>query len=474
MVHKSSEKRNAPESAGGSPERKRATDHMPSRDMLLELTFVPQWARQSPGENPYGRHAEEPRREKRPPPRAERRRRESPPRGKKERKRKEPGTKSAPRARPGHRAPAEQAEPPIAISFIPERNHLGRVVRELHETKRAYRLVDLAHYFLARPAHHAVKVEVTKQANGRDCRLYQCKGTGAIFLDRNAAVAHAKATQFDAFYDVEEVEGEPPQGQFQVVARCTLSGTLLGPPNHHRYAERVAEMHRERFSHMTLDKYRNHIETVRDPALIEQWKESERKRRLYRPKGTDEPRPELDRLGAEAHFLRAHAPSLIVEGKRFIAPANALLESNNPLVQTALRRAWHRESRRPFTLLHALRPALRHMRVHFFRANGRSVFVTAVKPHPLSPKQTINPISEVLSYLRAHPGCTRQELIEGLRPGRPPESSEVSEVLNPLRWLIERGHVIEFSNGTLSVPTGTRQDAGAGKDRADAPSDRPS
>jgi hypothetical protein len=27
-------------------------------------------------------------------------------------------------------------------------------------------------------------------------------------------------------------------------------------------------------------------------------------------------------------------------------------------------------------------------------------------------------------------------------------------VISPLRWLIERGHVIEFFNGTLAVPMG--------------------
>ena len=41
-------------------------------------------------------------------------------------------------------------------------------------------------------------------------------------------------------------------------------------------------------------------------------------------------------------------------------------------------------------------------------------------------------------------------------PGIREDAPEVTEVLSPLRWLTERGHVVEFSNGTLSVPTSRR------------------
>jgi hypothetical protein len=62
----------------------------------------------------------------------------------------------------------------------------------------------------------------------------------------------------------------------------------------------------------------------------------------------------------------------------------------------------------------------------------------------------------VLEYLTDHPGSTREQLVEGLRPGAEKDSSEAHEVLNPIRWLVEKGHLIEFFNGTLSVPSRRR------------------
>jgi hypothetical protein len=35
----------------------------------------------------------------------------------------------------------------------------------------------------------------------------------------------------------------------------------------------------------------------------------------------------------------------------------------------------------------------------------------------------------------------------------PHDGEEAGRLLSPLRWLIEKGHVIEFFNGTLSAPS---------------------
>jgi hypothetical protein len=92
------------------------------------------------------------------------------------------------------------------------------------------------------------------------------------------------------------------------------------------------------------------------------------------------------------------------------------------------------------------------MHLFLFKAGGGITFVTPIHPHALAPEHAIAPIREVLEFLHAHPGCTRQQLLDGLRPGAAADSPEVVAVLNPLRWLIDRGHVIEFFNGTLAVP----------------------
>ena len=69
------------------------------------------------------------------------------------------------------------------------------------------------------------------------------------------------------------------------------------------------------------------------------------------------------------------------------------------------------------------------------------------------------PIAEVLQFLREHPGCTRKQMVDQLRPDAGDDSAKVAEVISPLRWLIEKGHVIEFFDGTLAVPTAAAKSA---------------
>lgn len=421
-------------------------------DLVLDLNFVPTWAREPAGKNPYehfrGREERGGMR-----PRGDRDRRGEkregrPPFGRRER-REEFRRSMAPRP-----PPAEVVRlPPVDVNFIPERHRLGAVARDIQSSGRAYPMADLAFRFLGNPAFYLVKLETRPDGEARKAPpLFQCRECLIVFADKATLLSHISAAHLEKVFVREDVPTEPPAGHFKCVARCKLSGTLLGPPNYHGYNEKVQELHRTEFPHLTLDEYRRHVETVSDPALIEKWKDECRVQVLYRPRGVENA-PALKRAEAEKQFLELHATAMAGEVSRLIVPAEVAERLEDPRLRAVVREAWNRESRRPFSLMLALRPAFHHMRLFLFKSRGGATFVTHIQPHPLDPRQAVKPIADVLQYLRKHPGCTRQQLVERLRPGAAPDSPEVAALITPLRWLIERGHVIEFFNGTLSVPS---------------------
>ena len=150
---------------------------------------------------------------------------------------------------------------------------------------------------------------------------------------------------------------------------------------------------------------------------------------------------------------------MVTESFRGVLPAVIAKEMEDERLRFSIREIWNREGRHPRSLLFALRAAFRHMHLHTFRAGGNEIFICAVAPSPLDPARAVSAIREVLLYLQDHPGCTRLALVEGLRPGQDPAGPGVSELLSPLSWLIEKGHIIEFFNGTLSVPLARRTEA---------------
>ncbi|MBT8042675.1 MAG: hypothetical protein KJN98_05855, partial [Pontiella sp.] len=229
---------------------------------------------------------------------------------------------------------------------------------------------------------------------------------------------------------------------------------LLGPPNHHSYAEKLAEVHQLRFAHLSLDEYKRSIEIVKDEELVERWKEESRKQTVYRLKSDTEAEP-VDLKKAEVDFAK-QVPGLYEMTHRAIVPAKVAQGLDDRHITHAIRQVWSKESRFPITMSFAMRAAFRHMHLHIFKA-GKINFVTHIKPHAVKPEDTVENIAEVLRFLKEHPGSTRQHLLECLHPSLDPSSEEAKDALQPLGWLIERGHIIEFFNGTLSVPLGRKK-----------------
>jgi hypothetical protein len=297
-----------------------------------------------------------------------------------------------------------------------------------------------------------VRIEVNRDAN--DLTLYQCHACGAVSRDEEHAMSHVLSTHLEDYYEKEEKLNDAPSGTFVCVARCGLSGELLGPPNHHSYAQRVQEVHDNRYPGMDMESYRRRIETVRDEAVIEQWKEEARKQTVYRRK---EPPPgaepcELERSDAIREFREEIAGKLIRKTRRASVPAPVALHMEDTQLRSCIRRLWTEEERFPLKISFALRAAFKHMHLYVFKAGRGIHFATRVAPGALDPEHVVEGIREVLLHLHDHPGITRADLLEGLRPGLSMDSEAAHEVLSPLSWLIERGHIIEFFNGTLSVP----------------------
>jgi hypothetical protein len=429
-------------------EKSKKQEHNDLKDITLDLNFVPQWARKPPGENHYRAkdYADSDRRGRRD--RGDRNdRRDS---------RRSPRHETREGPRPGRERQPVRREPvrelPVSVSFLPEQQRLASLVRQIHHARRAYPLMELAHLFIHDAEGYLVKIEVNKGAE--EFCLYQCKRCKAVACTKEMIIQHLMSSHLSDVYEKKEIETDPPAGQFVCVARCRKSGVLLGPPNHHSYTDKLNELHQTRFPQLSLDDYKRSIETVRDEELIEQWKEERRKKTVYQLRSDPEAEP-VDLHKAEAEFMRVIEADYEMT-HRAILPSKVAQGLDDHNITHAIRKVWSKESQFPLSMSFAMRAAFRHMHLYLFKA-GKINFVTHIKPRPVRPADTVESIAEVLLFLKENPGSTRKHLLEILHPGIGPESPEAKEALQPLGWLIERGHIIEFFNGTLSVPLGGRR-----------------
>jgi len=345
----------------------------------------------------------------------------------------------------------------VKVTFLPDRERLALVVRDIQASRRAFPLIEIANRFLGREDLYLVKLELAPPAEGQERQTFvQCLECKRVFRTRANAEAHLLNDHLDKFFSIEETEVEPPAGAFNCVARCRLSGILLGPPNYHGYNEKIQELWSSRFAHMSKAEYLGHVETVRDEALIEQWKDSLRKKTVYRLKEVPEGQEAAAMGRSEAQdWMRAGKLNpMLRESGRCMVPGPQSKKFDDGALRSAVSLAWQRETRFPFTLSLALRPAFRHMHLHLFKVNAKETYVTAVPPKPVELETAPPIVKEIVAFLEAHPGVARQQVLEGLRPGANPESSEAAELLLHLNNLVANGGVIEFFNATLALPRG--------------------
>ena len=332
----------------------------------------------------------------------------------------------------------------VDVKILPETKALGTIIRKLQQDFHAFKLKDLAYFFLDNPQSVLLKITPKPPAQGEQPKplgFHQCKACGFASNNEADVVSHIVAAHLGDYFDSKEVDCEPPKGNFNCVAKCGLSGVLLGPPNIHEFNATVREMIRTRYPGMTEEQYRSHIEMVRDPEAIEEWRKGAVKRTVFFPKGHGEGAEPLSREAAELEFRTSVLPSLLSRPKNLMITLAAALSSPAKPLQWAARDAVEAERRSPYAMCFALRGAFHHRKMNFFRVNDArgQEFVTGIEHKEFDAAHAIPELAAAWKFVVENPCCDKSEF-----PAVPDFEKHV-------QWLASTGHVVAFTNGVYSA-----------------------
>ncbi len=170
-------------------------------------------------------------------------------------------------------------------------------------------LYALARLFLEKPERYEVRL-----IGKAESRLYRLGDNGALSLNREFLERNAFRLAQSEFYRIDITESEPIKGNFSNVARCRLSGTFLGPTNHHNYQSQLRSLYEQRFSRrMSFADYQRQIEIVNDAELIDRWKEDARKVTTYTTSREQVPSTFSSAVDTERHFRSHYLDGLITD-----------------------------------------------------------------------------------------------------------------------------------------------------------------
>jgi hypothetical protein len=338
------------------------------------------------------------------------------------------------------------------VRFLPRQSVFENVVAQIKSGSVAYSLFVLARLFLEKPGRYEVRLMAKAEAP-----LYQLGENGGIsvdreFLDRNAF----RFAQRD-FYQVNVVESDPIKGNFSNVARCRLSGTLLGPTNHHAYQPQLRGLYEQRFSRrMSFVDYQRQIEIVSDPAVVERWKEEARKVTTYTTLREQTPLTFSSAAEAERHFRSHYFPALVISVDEVTVGGTSSRSLPDRILNRAIEQAWVRETRSPSNIMQELASRFRQNGLHVFRHRRGMLFVSSIRVRAFVHEHAaVSPlVNAILEAVSATTGINRKQLFETLTGNGASEEAEPRRLAlaSDLRWLINEGYLIEFNDGSLDRP----------------------
>ncbi len=342
--------------------------------------------------------------------------------------------------------------PQVTIRFLPYPPAFENVVAQIKSGSVAYSLFALARLFLEKPVGYVVCLKATQESP-----LYQLGDNSMVSADREFLERNAFRFAHPDFYKMDISETDPIKGNFSNVARCRLSGTLLGPTNHHSYQPQLRSLYEQRFSRrMSFTDYQRQIEIVSDAALVERWKEEARKVTSYTTLREENPLTFSSAVEAERHFRSHYLPGLIRSVEEVTTGGAMSRRLPHPILNRAIEEAWERETRSPSNMMQELASRFRQNGLHVFRHRRGMLFVSPIRGRAFVHEQAgVSPsVNAILQALSGTATISRKQLFEKLIGDGASEDAEARSLAlaSDLRWLINEGYVIEFNDGLLDRP----------------------
>ncbi|MEO0417191.1 MAG: hypothetical protein AAF226_19820, partial [Verrucomicrobiota bacterium] len=112
----------------------------------------------------------------------------------------------------------------IETLFEPTEEATRALGKHITDTMRTYPIGDLAKMVVESRDRYQVKLT----AKDKNSSFYQCKHDGSTWLSRDEAVRHfLNSDGLKKYYQVTEVDVDPPKGAFSNIAVCGFSGAIL-------------------------------------------------------------------------------------------------------------------------------------------------------------------------------------------------------------------------------------------------------
>lgn len=352
------------------------------------------------------------------------------------------------------RKPRREAVQPTAgvtAKIMPREEGVDNMAKEITAAGRTYSVFELARVIMGARDRFNIVFELEEAKEGADAlgvKFFQCQHDPSIFLTKDECLAHAATAEWLAeYYTEEEIEVEPPSGNFTSIAKCGYSSELLGPSNFHGYQKRIQEVHRAKFPHVPIEQYKSKIVTESGEEIVEAWKQSMTKKLLYKWK-QDEKVILESKTAMLHHFKDNELNKAFRETHKAVVPSDLPGKSMSPGLLQHIKELVANQRRYPGDLASFLCRQLTGRQLAVFKWKGKLHAGPSRPKHLPGDLKIADRPAKLHQWVDAHAGAGIDAMWKELLPEDISEKDKL-EWYHDLHWLINEGYVVFMNSGHL-------------------------
>jgi hypothetical protein len=359
------------------------------------------------------------------------------------------------------RDPSTYVELPktVTLKLEPLEQAVDALVNHIKSTSQAFNLFDVSKMILNDKERFLTHFIATEE---HPSPLYIVQNKNSLYLSKEEAIqALCQNDIINQYYITESIQLEEPKGDFKSVAVCTISNKVLGPSNHHSYQKNLLEHYRNHFSNLSIEEYKRKIKVESDPEKIQQWKTEQQQGTQWKPLNTsDDSQIFASFQDVLTDFKNKHIPSLIEETRDCKLKINQPRQQLSKALSILHHRCIENNQKHLIEFAQVLAKYCERRGLKLFKRRAGKLFLSRIKPLLIDPSTVFTDrVNQLINYLKeSQQGVDLVKIIKTLAPSETTEeNSESSEklsteqlnVLRDLRWLVNEGYAIEYTDGKV-------------------------
>jgi hypothetical protein len=359
------------------------------------------------------------------------------------------------------RDPSTYVELPktVTLKLEPLEQAVDALVNHIKSTSQAFNLFEVSKMILNDKERFLTHFTATEE---HPTPLFIVQSKNSLYLSKEEAIhALCQNEVINQYYITEAIQLEEPKGDFKSVAVCTLSNKILGPSNHHSYQKTLLEHYRNHFSNLNIEEYKRKIKVESDPEKIQQWKTEQQRGTQWKPlNATDDSQVFSSLQDVLTDFKNKHLPSLIEETRDCKLKVNQPRQQLSKALSILHHRCLENNQKHLIEFAQVLAKYCERRGLKLFKRRAGKLFLSRIKPLLIDPSTVFTDrVNQLINYLKeSQQGVDLVKIIKTLAPAEttdenqePSEnlSTEQLNVLRDLRWLVNEGYAIEYTDGKV-------------------------